>query len=123
MNKHEVTEVMAILSTVWPKEIISEERIQAYFWSLADEPAEAIQQAVRVWMKTEKWFPKPSELIALAADIEHQQPRQALPAPQREEQRPSEEYIRRVHAKCQAMGVNNPTINRWMAELESENAA
>lgn len=59
--------------------------MQAYFWALADEPAEAIQQAVRVWMKTEKWFPKPSELIALANDISGPQ---ALPAPEPRQRTP-----------------------------------
>lgn len=53
--------------------------MQAYFWALADEPADAIQAAVRQWIKTEKWFPKPSELIALANDISGPQ---ALPAPE-----------------------------------------
>ena len=96
---------------------------QAYFWSLADEPAEAIQQAVRVWMKTEKWFPKPSELIALAADIQHQQPRQALPTPTPARVDPPLEYKRRIVAKCREMGVNNLVVNQWAADIEQRGAA
>ena len=59
---------------------------QAYFWSLADEPADTVQAAVREWMRTEKWFPKPAELIALANDIGDQLVREgvkSLPTPER----------------------------------------
>lgn len=92
----------------------------AYFWALADESSDLISQAAKQWMKNEKWFPKPAELIDLAADIQHQQPRQALPAPT---QRPDEAYIRRVHAKCKAMGINHTSINRWMEEIEPKGFA
>lgn len=81
-----------------------------------------LQEAAAEWVRTSKWMPKPFELISIANDIEHEQRRhQALPAPKR--YRPSADYTRRVYAKCQAMGVNNPTVNRWMAELESERVA
>lgn len=85
MKKHEVTEVLAVLSSVWPEKEITRELQQAYLWVLSDEPADLVQEAARRWMRTGKFFPKPAELIALARDVEEQQMHdgiRSLPMPQ-----------------------------------------
>lgn len=121
MNKHEVTQVLAVLSSVWTNHPISPEMQQAYFWALADEQADVIQEAARQMMKTSKWFPKPSELIALAKEIESEQIRsgqRVLPAPVKQAIDPDQ--IRRVAAKCREAGINNPYVEAMLAELDQD---
>lgn len=124
MNKHEVTEILAVLSSVWTNQPITAELQQAYFWALADEPADLIQDAARQLMKTSKWFPKPAELITIANDIAAEQIRtgqRALPAPVRQHIDPDQ--IRRVAAKCRDMGILNPYVEQMLADLDAQRGA
>lgn len=95
---------------------------QAYFWSLADEPADLVQAAVRVWMKTEKWFPKPSELIALANEIAEDGMRaghRALPVSTAQTDSERLATLHRIVAKAEKFNITlHPNIAKTIAELE-----
>lgn len=63
MNKQETAIVLRILRTVWPNEQISEDRITAYQWAFEDLEYKTVEDAVKRWMKTGKFFPKPAEIL------------------------------------------------------------
>ena len=96
--------------------------MQAYFWALADEPAEPIQKAVRRWLRTEKWFPKPSELIALADEITDDDIRsghRALPVATAQSASERLATLRRIVAKAESFNITlHPNIAKSIAELE-----
>jgi hypothetical protein len=63
MNRHEVTQLIAVLRTIWPEQIITEEMITAWTWAFDDVPYDLAEDAAKRWIKTGKFFPKPAELL------------------------------------------------------------
>ncbi len=65
MNREQTAAVLAILRTVWQSEEITAERITAYQWAFEDVAIELVQDAAKRWIKTGKFFPRPSELLEI----------------------------------------------------------
>lgn len=65
MNKQETALILRILRTVWPQTRIDEDTITAYTWAFEDQPYELVEDAVKRWIKTGKFFPKPAELLEI----------------------------------------------------------
>lgn len=116
MNERETTQVLAVLSTVWPEKPITPETIQAYHWALEDQPFGAVKQAAGDWVRSEKWFPKPAELIARAKIIaaEHDRAERRNDA-KSEYQLPD---LLRIQATMTDMGITNPSVNQRIADLQ-----
>ena len=124
MNQQEVQKIITILQPVWPASGLDKVTIPAWTTALQGQDSGLLQEAAAEWVRTEKWFPKPSELIAIARERAyqiHSANYQALPEPQRVD--PPLEYKRRIVAKCREMGVNNPVVNQWAADIEQRGAA
>lgn len=62
MNTQETAVLIRVLRSVWPNTEINADTVQAYAWALEDISAADGERAVREWMRTGKFFPKPSEL-------------------------------------------------------------
>ena len=128
MNQQDIQKVLTILRPVWPTNGLDKALIPAWTLALQDQDSGLLQAAAADWIRTEKWFPKPSELIALAGDIAAEQMRtgqRALPAP-KASMSPAEQLatLRRCVAKAEQFGITlNPQVHNRIAALESEMAA
>lgn len=68
MNESEVIKTLRVLRTVWPEMPIQGDGLTAWVWALEDADPAQIEGAARLHMKTNKWAPKPSELLEIAAE-------------------------------------------------------
>lgn len=82
--------MLAVLKSAWPDFPMPDPQAQtmAYHMALDDVPCEAAMDAARTWIRTEKWFPKPAEIRAMAID-------RLLPMPSGEEA--WGEVVREIH--------------------------
>lgn len=82
-----------------------------------------VQAAAHQWIRTEKWFPRPAELITLANEIAEEQMRaglRALPASTRTLGEELAQY-RRTIAKAAEAGIRlHPSWHATLAQLEAE---
>jgi len=62
MNKQETAVLLRILRAVWPNTEIGADTVIAYEWALEDLTYAEGERAAKTWMRTGKFFPKPSEL-------------------------------------------------------------
>lgn len=66
-NRDDVLDMLEDLALFYGKQDdMNTRRIDMYVRSLADVPSELRRRAADRWMKTERWFPKPSELREIA---------------------------------------------------------
>lgn len=68
MNRNQTTKLLTTLASVWSDETIDDAKINAYEWALSEMPYEIVEQAVKVWLRRSKWFPKPAELLDLITE-------------------------------------------------------
>jgi hypothetical protein len=68
MNREQTAAVLAILRTVWQNEEITTERITAYHWAFDHMDYQVVEDACKRWIKTNRFFPKPAELLELIAE-------------------------------------------------------
>lgn len=73
VNENETKKVLAILYPLWRPEWQQNEIdtmiVRAYAMAFQGQNYHLLQQAAGEWLQSEKWFPKPAELIGLASDI------------------------------------------------------
>lgn len=62
MNKQETLVILRILRSVWVNTEINPDTVTAYQWALEDLTYADGERAAKTWMRTGKFFPKPSEL-------------------------------------------------------------
>lgn len=62
MNTQEIAVLLRVLRSVWPNTEINADTVKAYEWALEDISVSDGERSVREWMRTGKFFPKPSEL-------------------------------------------------------------
>jgi len=62
VNTQEIAVLLRVLRSVWPKTELNPDTVQAYEWALDDVPFHDGERAVKVWIRTGKFFPKPAEL-------------------------------------------------------------
>lgn len=62
MNTQETGVLLRILRSVWPNTEIGKDTVTAYQWALEDLTYAEGERAAKTWMRTGKFFPKPSEL-------------------------------------------------------------
>ena len=79
MNDQDIQKILTILNPVWPSSGLDKALIPAWRIAFQNQDSALLQAAAAEWIRTEKWFPRPAELIALANEIGG--PR-ALPAPE-----------------------------------------
>jgi hypothetical protein len=67
VNTQETAVMLRVLRSVWPNTEINADTVKAYEWALEDISAADGERAVRTWMRTGKFFPKPAELRELVS--------------------------------------------------------
>ena len=117
--------VMVILYPVWPKGELAPEAITAYSMAFRGMDFGLLQAAAAEWIATEKWFPKPAELINLAYDLAEDKYAHAvrsLPAVMKPEHiNTADDYERalRVAKLAVEMGINlHPTVMNLVREAQ-----
>jgi hypothetical protein len=73
--------LMLTLAEVYDK-AMSDVVLEAYFEALRDYELEFLERAVRDWLRTSEWFPRPSQLREAASRVRGEARRTALPAGQ-----------------------------------------
>ncbi len=68
MTETETKRILAVLRSVWPDTKIDQHTITAYHWALGERSYQDIEGAAKVWMRTGKFFPKPSELLEILSE-------------------------------------------------------
>lgn len=68
-TKAEILAVLEILAAVYEQEPSAPD---AYYWTLDNFDADIVAQAAQLHVKRCKWFPKPSELMAIASPLQDQ---------------------------------------------------
>lgn len=69
MAANDVIQVLALLQAYYPQAELTEARAAIYVDLLQDIPSQALKQAARVHMATQKWFPTVAELRQPALDL------------------------------------------------------
>lgn len=86
MGDMEIKKILAILQPVWPPSGLDKLAVSAWTLALDGMDSGLLQAAAAEWVRTQKWMPKPFELITLAGEIEQQQMQdgiRSLPEPER----------------------------------------
>lgn len=84
---------------------IEPQRETAYRFALIDENYEHVAEAVKRWIKTEKWPPKSSELLSLAGEIADETYK-ALPKPEYVWTEDDYQRMLRMEILAQDMGIS-----------------
>lgn len=64
------TEILSTLETLASIFDTEPANVEAYLWTLEEYDADILKQAARQYVKANKWYPKPAELVALAAPLQ-----------------------------------------------------
>lgn len=67
MNRQETARIIAILRTIWPDIPATDDTVTAWSWAFERESYSAVEDAVKRYMRTGTFAPKPAELLALIA--------------------------------------------------------
>lgn len=62
MNTQQTAIILHVLRSVWPNTEITANTVKAYQWAMEDLTYAEGERAAKTWMRTGKFFPKPSEL-------------------------------------------------------------
>lgn len=70
MTRQECAQVIAVLRSVYPDQVIADPKALVAAWEMAmgDVPYAAVNEAIRRYVRTAKWMPKPSEIRELVAE-------------------------------------------------------
>lgn len=68
MNEQQVSTLMVRMRGIWPDLIINEDTEQAWCWALEDASLTDVTVAVKQLMKTQKFTPKPAEILEIVAE-------------------------------------------------------
>jgi hypothetical protein len=65
MNQDQVNEILSMLEDYYDT-TVDEDQANRWYRAMAEEDNHLITTAAGQWVRTEKWFPKPSDLIRTA---------------------------------------------------------
>lgn len=65
MNKQETAIILRILRSNWPNEKVNEDTVTIWTWAFEDVPYSVVEDAMKRYVKTGKFFPKPAELLEI----------------------------------------------------------
>lgn len=66
MTRDETIKLLAVLTSVWSKEVIDDAKITAWSWAFADDDAAAVEIGVKAWIRDgSSFFPVPSDVRRL----------------------------------------------------------
>jgi hypothetical protein len=68
MNETDAARLLRIARTLWPDMTIEPATITAWTWALGDLPTAAVETAMKTWIRTSAFAPKPSDLRKLIAE-------------------------------------------------------
>ena len=68
MTPKETAMLLATLRAFWSEVVINESTIKGWSWAFEDISYDAAEGAVKQWIRTNKWPPKPAELRELIAE-------------------------------------------------------
>lgn len=68
MNEPQVVAVLAVMRTVWEDIKTDDATIEGWTWALEDADHDAVTVAVKQLMRTQKFTPKPAEILELVAE-------------------------------------------------------
>jgi len=67
VNQTEAIKILRILRTVWPEITVDQDTATAWTWAFEGVPYALVEMAARRWMRTEKSFPRPAQLLRIIA--------------------------------------------------------
>lgn len=118
MTQPTLKTILATLSPTWPRNGITPEVIQAFTLALRGEDLSLIQAAAVEWVREEKWFPKPAELIIRAQIIASEQTRKDRKLIAGDDWQLAD--CLRIAAALQGMGMTNPHIQARIQQLQAQ---
>jgi hypothetical protein len=63
MNAQQAATILRVLRSVWPDTKADESTVKAWTWAFEDVPYPAVEDAVKRWIRTGTFSPKPGELL------------------------------------------------------------
>lgn len=115
----ELKKLMLILYPVWPKGEFPSAAATSFQFTLQDQDYGLLHAAAVEWVRQpgQRFFPKPGELIQIAAQVEERQIREgvrSLPPP--EVQYTSLAKLLELKTRMESMGIKNKHIDKRIAE-------
>ena len=68
MNRQETARLLAVMTTVWDHIVVDDATITAWEWGLEFVPYELVEPELKRWIRTNRWPPKPAELLEQIAE-------------------------------------------------------
>lgn len=65
MTKQETVVLLRILRAFWPDVKVTDDLVNGWTWAMEDVSFPVAEDAAKRWIKTQKWFPKPAELLEI----------------------------------------------------------
>jgi hypothetical protein len=65
MTKQETVVLLRILRAFWPDIKVTDDLVNGWTWAMEDVSFPVAEDAAKRWIKTQKWFPKPAELLEI----------------------------------------------------------
>jgi hypothetical protein len=65
MNKQETAAVLRVLRAFWQDVKVTDDLLMGWTWAFEDVSYPVAEDAAKRWIKTQKWFPKPAELLEI----------------------------------------------------------